>query len=443
MLLNPGLVKEEIPDTNPGSTMPTPPYFGRPLPNPSLEMIRIKDALYPKWTMEQFMTIKAKFGVIHNRATDIDKFGMAMHWKVDSRNVNQGTAYYIKEQDLFFLRSATEKAFVYSNGEFAKDTIWLEIERKLINPKLNKLAFSIGPPFFDASSKKIMPCEYHTKEYGISTFFSILDADLCSIPSLESSPKEDRWIFDISERNDRFLRFKVKLWCGTACTKMKFTNKRENMVFYATLFGEGNEETRIWTIVNSQQNPGRGAGVVGSKLAAHSKVINIDVPNFNGNTKENASIDNQVNNLAGLTRNSVRFTDYPDSNRFKIDVEIPRNFKLLLGDAQAKMELDCIQRDIAFLIHTRLKDAMKKKCVANDEILKNNTMMANANANLKQALMNTKGNLMVMCKENDRIASRLSEEMTARRNCPTCIEKTQKNKKDEDKIEEIIEVTDQ
>ena len=109
---------------------PTPPYFGRPLPTPTMEMIMIKDALYPKWTMEQFMTIQMKFGVIHNRASDIDRFGAAMHWKIDSRNVNQGMAYYNQTQDTFFLRSATEKTFIHSNGDFAKDALWMEIERK-------------------------------------------------------------------------------------------------------------------------------------------------------------------------------------------------------------------------------------------------------------------------------------------------------------------------
>ena len=431
-------------------TLPIPPYLGRPLPQPTLEQIAFKDARYPDWSMEKFMLIIAQFGFIHDKAGDADRFGIAMHWRADARPVNQGLTFYNADLKTFYLKSAKEQKLILTDGEYAKDTLRLGVERKWVDKRYNKIAFSMGPPFSDVGQMKIRPCDYHVKEFEINTYFSIIDADKGTRPTLVSTGKEDKWIFDITGRFEQFLHYRVKFWCATSCVKSKLSNKKDNLVFYVTLMGEGMKDIRIWTNVNTQQNPGRGAKAVQpSKPTTFSK-FNIDMPSYNWRSVDgrhmtvNPSLDSSknvaLNNSFGIPNNSVTFTNYGD--KIRVDILLPKNFVGVLGSTQANAELEAIQRDIAYLSHTKLKDAYKKKILANEELMRNNNMMMNANMNMKKVLDETKSNLQIMCHENDRISNRLRDEMTARRNCDACKIKQKENeniKKEEDGIVEVIE----
>ena len=431
-------------------TMPVPPYLGRPLPQPTLEQIAFKDAKYPNWSMEKFMLIKTQFGIIHDRANDADRHGIAMHWRADERPVNQGLAFYNAELKTFYLKSAKEPKLIMADGDYAKDTLRLGIERKWVDKRYNKIAFSIGPPFSDVGQMKIKPCDYHVREYQIGTYFSIMEADKSTPPTLCSSNKEDKWVFDITGRYEQFLHYRVKFWCATSCIRAKLTSKKDNLVFYVTLMGEGMKDIRIWTNVNSQQNPGRGAKVVQPAKPASFSRFNIDMPSYNWRSVDgrhvtvNPSLESNknsaLNNSLGISNNSVTFTNYGD--KIRVDILLPKNFVGVLGSTQANAELESIQRDIAYLSHTKLRDAFKKKILANEELMRNNSMMMNANMSMKKALDETKSNLQIMCHENDRISSRLRDEMTARRNCDSCkITQMAENKvkTEEDDIVEVVE----
>ena len=211
-----------------------------------------------------------------------------------------------------------------------------------------------------------------------------------------------------------------------------------------------NIDIRIWTNVNTQQNPGRGAKAVQpSKPTTYSK-FNIDLPAYNWRSVDgrhmtvNPTLESNknaaLNNSLGISNNSVTFTNYGD--KIRVDILLPKNFVGVLGSTQANAELEAIQRDIAYLSHTKLKDAFKKKILANEELMRNNNMMMNANMSMKKMLAETKTNLQIMCQENDRVSNRLRDEMTARRNCDSCKIKQgeiDKIKKEEEDFVEVIE----
>ena len=415
--------------------------LSEPLPGPTLELVQHKDNRFPSWNMEYYMLLIHRFGVVHEKANSIDTHNLSMHWKQDARMVNQGRTYYHKETDTFYMKTAKDVAFKNMDGSYSSDTIHLDVERKIIDSDYTKLAFSVGPPPSDIDNNKIVPCEVHRRENRIETFFTILDSVKDTQPTLEIGAKEDCWVFDITNRMEQFLSYRIKFWCGTACTKSKFSDKKDNLTFNVTLRGDNVKDIRIYTSFNAQQNPGRGAHVVNpGKPTLPSKVISIDMPSYSWQAIDGRNL--QANPTASKDRkpqNPITFTDM--GSKIRMELELPRNFAQILGATQASHELEALQRDIAYTVQHRIKDAFLRKTLANEELLRNNSMMQNINMGLRQSLAQTKRNLQFVCHENDKANDRLSKEMTLRRNCPTCIQMINKNTAE--KNDEVIVITNQ
>ena len=390
--------------------------------------------------MQYYMLLIHRYGTVHERANTIDTHNLAMHWKQDARMVNQGRTYYHRETDTFYIKTAKDTVFKNQDGSYAGDSLSLDVERKIIDSNYTKLVFSVGPPVSDVDNNKIVPCEYHIREKGINTFFTILDSSNDTLPRLEQGAKEDCWVFDISNRMEQFLTYKVKFWCGTACTKSKFSDKKDNLVFNVTLRGDNVKDIRISVCFNAQQNPGRGAHVVNTgKPSLPSKVITIDMPSYSWQAIDGSNLQANPTTSKFKQQNPITFTDL--GSKIRMELELPKNFAQILGATQASHELEALQRDIAYTVQHRIKDAFLRKTMANEELLRNNTMMQNINLQLRQSLTQTKRNLQFVCHENDKANDRLSKEMTLRRNCPTCIQTMNKSRSNGD--EEVIDIINQ
>ena len=383
--------------------------FEQPLPVPTTEMYRDKDTVVPGWSMERYLKILTRYGVLHSKVTDVDKFGLAMHWKQDARNVNQGLTFYMKDTDTFYLKTSSDSNPRSADpfGYYMNDVLYLDVERRTVNPDYNRLIFSVGPPFSDINKSRISVCENHAKKHGVDTFFTIIDAENKMEPKKVIKNEEDQWIFDITGNIQPFMSFKLKMWCSSLCQKGKFSDKRDQINFWVTLTGENVKEIKIWTSINSQMNPGRGAKVVTAKSNAPTKTFQIEMPHYNWSrndansfqataTKSNLSGDKTKN-----TKSPVSFTDY--GNRFKFEVDIPRNFYSILGPNHARAEIESLQRDIVYLTHHKFKDAMKKRRIVDDEKDKNMIILQNTNNTLRHALGESRRNLAWLYSENERM----------------------------------------
>ena len=389
--------------------------FEGPLPVPTTEMFREKDELVPKWSMERYLKILTKYGVLHRKVTDVDKYGLAMHWKHDARNVNQGLTFYMKDTDTFYLKTSNDaytrnmEAF----GYYSSDVLCLDIERKTADPRYNKLTFSVGAPFSDVNKSRISVCDNHAKKHGVDTFFTIIDADNNMAPEKIICKDEDQWVFDISSNNKQFLPFRLKMWCSSLCQKGKFSDKRDQIIFWVKMTGLGVKDIKIWTSINSQMNPGRGAKVVAAKSNAPTKTFQIEMPNYNwsrGDANQyqaTASRPPVSGDKPKQTKSPVSFTDY--GNRFKFEVDIPRSFYSLLGPNQARAEIESLQRDIVYLTHHKFKDAMRKRRLVNEENERNLVMLQNTNNTLRHALGESRRNLAWLYTENERMMKTLKD----------------------------------
>ena len=392
--------------------------------------------------MEYYMTLVHRYGTVHDKADSINTKGFAMHWKLDARLVNQGRTFYRRDTDVFYMKTAKDKGFRLQDGGFARDVSYLDVERKIINSKYNKIGFAVGPPLSDIDSGKVGPCEHHRNEVDAKTYFSILDTSGRSFPVLVTGTKEDKWVFDITGRMEQFLSFRVKFWCGTLCQKSRFSDKKDNLTFFAILMGEGVEDIRIYTTFNSQMNPGRGAHVVQpGKSVQPTKIIAIDMPAYTWTAIDGNKLQATPGRFKADQQSQypVTFTDM--GSKIRIDMELPKNFAQVLGVTQASQEMEGLQRDIVYTIHHRIMDAYKKKALANEELLRNNTVLQSMNNNLRMVLAETKRNLKYVCEENDKANDKLSKEMTLRRNCNSCM-KGQAKDNAEEIVEEIINITD-
>ena len=389
--------------------------FGGPLPVPTSEMFREKEALVPRWSMERYLKILTKYGVLHRKVSDIDKFGLAMHWKHDARNVNQGLTFYMRDTDTFYLKTSND-AYTRSMetfGYYSSDVLCLDVERKKADFRYKELTFSVGAPFSDVNKSRISVCDNHAKKHGVDTFFTIIDADNNMVPKKVIQENEDQWIFNISKNNKLFMPFRLKMWCSSLCQKGKFSDKKDQIIFWVKMTGEGVDDIKIWTSINSQMNPGRGAKAVAAKPNAPTKTFQIEMPNYNwsrdnvNSYQATATKPTLPGDKQKYTKSPIAFTDY--GNRFKFEVDVPRSFYSLLGPNLARAEIESLQRDIVYLTHHKFKDAMRRGRLADGEKERNSIMLQNTNNTLRHALGESRRNLAWLYSENERIMKILKD----------------------------------
>ena len=118
-----------------------------------------------------------RFGHVPAREEEFNLSGYGLYWKVDKKNVNQGTCYYRLDKDTYYVKATGRRHFI--GGEIAeigtnpKDVGWLEIIRNHVDTRYNTIEFFVSPPHDDKLKIKIIPCDNHSREHGSTTFFRI------------------------------------------------------------------------------------------------------------------------------------------------------------------------------------------------------------------------------------------------------------------------------
>ena len=352
----------------------------------------------------------------------------ATFWKTDRRLVNQGTCFYCSENDTYYVKSKFTK---YSDPNRCpemkdemnpRDISWLEVERSegiRLDKRYNKIKFYVLPPEEDTLKVKITPCDNHRKEHGSDIFFRIEAAKDAFTRTILKQEDADIYQFDISGNEERFVPFRAQFFCWSHCCRVQFSHKKQNIQFITVIYGDGVDDIKIKNNINVQSNPGRGAGVVRPGIKWTSQ--NTNRPRSAGQMQGHGP-----DTMTSLYPNAIHFSS--TNHKVKIELEIPSNFRMVLGDDQADAEIRAIRRDVDFLINNRLRDAMQKKALANDDLnrryifaQKEISVLRNINRQLHEASVGADKSSEDILAENRSLIDKLVMERTARDNCSECV----------------------
>ena len=351
-----------------------------------------------------------RFGHVPAREEEFNLSGYGLYWKVDKKNVNQGTCYYRLDKDTYYVKATGRRHFI--GGEIAeigtnpKDVGWLEIIRNHVDTRYNTIEFFVSPPHDDKLKIKIIPCDNHSREHGSTTFFRI-DAvnNLTTNRSFSSHDDYDIYQFRIGKNTDQSLAFRLQFFCWTMCKRASFSNKRDDLLLNVIMRGPGMDPIKLSCSLNIQQNPGRGSGAVGSSKktiqnAPHAwNAWSAGTPHYPGNNT--------------MIQPNMTFQNL--NHRIRLELDVPQNFQLILGEIQTKIELDNLQRDINMLVINRLNDAINRKILVeerttkrNEELIAENNQLKRMNQNLGQTALVTYNNGVKIMKLNEELRKELT-----------------------------------
>ena len=150
--------------------------------------------------------------------------------------------------------------------------------------------------------------------------------------------------------------------------------------------------------LNIQQNPGRGSGVVGGAKKT--------IQNFPAWNPWNNGLQQQFPRFNAPIQPNMTFQNL--NHRIRLELDVPQNFQLILGEIQTKIELDNLQRDINILVTNRLNDAVSKKILIsekttkrNEELMAENNQLKRMNQSLGQTALVTYNNGVKIMKMNE------------------------------------------
>ena len=355
---------------------------------------------------ERFLTLIRRYGHITDNMYEIEEKGLSMVWRIDERMVNQGSCFYNDELKVYYMKAAIKG--IADCRRDKRDLHWLEIERNIIDDRYNKIQFSILPPDADRNKKKIQPCPNHLLEFGKETFFTICMADGQLPDEIKKGDSVDTFIFDIGKEKERFIHFKVRFWCWSCCAKPHFTNRKLNLQFKATMFGENVEPMKVVTDINVQQNPGRGAKIVVPQ-PQNSKIkqnIPFWMQDINMNDRPGSSgMDRTEHNR----KNLVNFIKSKNNQRINIVIDLPRNYYEMMGESQGMVEVEAVKREIMHLANFRLMDALHRKVNANNDIVKENMNLKHINQEMNGMLEMLNGQARHLLDENTRLKNAINQ----------------------------------
>ena len=352
-----------------------------------------------------------RFGHVPIREEEFNLSGYGLYWKVDKKNVNQGTCYYRSDTDTYYVKATGRKHFI--GGEIAetgtnpRDVGWLEIIRNHVDTRYNTIEFFVSPPHDDKLKIKIIPCDNHAREHGSTTFFRI-DAvnNLTTNRSFSCHEDYDIYQFKIGKNTDQSLAFRLQFFCWTMCKRASFSNKRDDLLLNVILRGPGMDNIKLSCSLNIQQNPGRGSGVVGSAKKTIQNLQSTWNPWNNG-------MPQQFPRFNTMIQPNMTFQNL--NHRIRLELDVPQNFQLILGEIQTKIELDNLQRDINILVTNRLNDAVSKKILIsekttkrNEELMAENNQLKRMNQNLGQTALVTYNNGVKIMKMNEDLQKEIS-----------------------------------
>ena len=378
-------------------------------------------------SIERIELLTTRFGIIHQGADEIFQKGCTLHWKTDTRLVNLGNTFYRKDLDTYYLRSSVGSRATSDESYQFREAVHVEFERIRIDPRYENIHFSVRAPVGDINKIKIIPCENHLKSIPVDTFFTIQPFKSNLPMTISKNDEEDIHTFNISTNNDQFIQFKVHFWCWNLCRKHLFSNKRGSMRFVCRMSGPGVEDITVFTKINVQQNPGRGAKVTASTLPK-SQLQDANIPSGGypsalnwANTARmlpNGQVVSRYGQPNQVQRNHVNIVEY--GRLMKINIELPKRFHEILGPELARTELENLKRDITQMTNNRVGDATRRRSIANDCLVKENMFLKDAMSKLHHSLAGAANQYDYLSRENNDLKRRnanLHNEVLAKRQC--------------------------
>ena len=381
--------------------------------------------MHPDMSIERIELLSTRFGIIHQGASEIFQKGCTLHWKTDTRLVNLGSAFYRKELDTYYLRSAVGSRAAPEEPFQLKEAVHVEFERNRIDPRYTRIHFSVRAPIGDINNIKIVPCDTHLKSNPVDTFFSIQPFKSNMAKTISKNENEDIHSFDISMNNDQFIPFKVHFWCWNLCRKHLFSDKKGSMRFVCRMSGPDVEDITTFTKINVQQNPGRGAKVTASTLPK-AQLQDNNIPSYkyaqhwskSAKMLPNGQVVNRCRFTPQIQRNHVNIVEV--GQLVKINIELPKRFQEILGPDLAKEEIAILKRDIIMMANNRVSDATRKRSIANDNLINENMFLKNSMNNLHHSLAGAANQFNFVTMENNDLKRRnasLLDEVQAKKSC--------------------------
>ena len=183
------------------------------------------------------------------------------------------------------------------------------------------------------------------------------------------------------------------------------------MRFIVILSGRNVEDITAYSCINVQQNPGRGARVITSKLPDPGQGpsdLNGN-QNWNNFTVHKSQLSQQILN-GPQQMNMVNFQDA--GQVMKINIDIPRSFFESLGIEQARIELDAMKREICSIANNRIHDAVRRKVAGNSELINENNQLKIMIQSLQNTISGSGAQTEFLIKENDRLTAELKQKKT-------------------------------